>query len=136
MKTYASALTRSCPSALAPEEIEAAVKKLADKEERIRNVIVYGLEVTAQEDIFTKIQTVLSDIDEKPILSYCRRVGFQKPGATRLVKFSVSSLGHAAQVIKITRKLCTKEGYWSVYIAPDRSVEERKVSRSLSKRSS
>ena len=32
MKTYASAVTRSCSSALAPKEIEAAVKKVADKE--------------------------------------------------------------------------------------------------------
>ena len=47
MKTYASAVTRSCSSALAPRKIEAAVKKVADKEERSRNVIVYGLEETA-----------------------------------------------------------------------------------------
>ena len=68
MKTYASAVTRSCSS----RKIEGAVKKVADKEERSRNVIVYGLEETAQEDILTKIQTVLSDIDGKPVISGCR----------------------------------------------------------------
>ena len=78
MKTYASAVTRSCSSALVPRKIEAAVKKVADKEERSRNVIVYGLEETAQEDVLARIQTVLSDINENPVISGCRRVVFQK----------------------------------------------------------
>ena len=57
MKTYALAVTRSCSSALPPKKIEAAVKKVADKEGRSRNVIVYGLEGTAQEDILARIQS-------------------------------------------------------------------------------
>ena len=56
MKTYASAVSRSCSSALTPKKIEAAVQKVAEKEERSRNVIVYGLEETIREYVQEKVQ--------------------------------------------------------------------------------
>ena len=55
MKTYASAVSKSCSSALTPKKIEAAVQKVAGKEERSRNVIVYGLEETIKEDFQEKV---------------------------------------------------------------------------------
>ena len=65
---YASAVTSSCSFALAPRKNEAAVEKVADKEENSRNVFVYSLVETAQKDIFTKIPTFLSDIDKKLVI--------------------------------------------------------------------
>jgi hypothetical protein len=44
MKTYSAAVSKSWTAALAPTKIQAAVMKVADTNERSKNVIVYGLE--------------------------------------------------------------------------------------------
>ena len=58
-------------------------------------------------------------------------MGTQKTGAIRPVKFAVSSVDHAIQLMINARKLRTKEGYRSVYICPDRSLEERRAYKKL-----
>ena len=86
MKTYASAATKSCSSALAPRKIETAVKKVAAKEEGSRNIIIYGMVESQQEIVLENVKTILSEIDEKPVIRECRRVGTQNTGAIRPVK--------------------------------------------------
>ena len=44
MKTYSSAVSKSCSQALAPKKIQAAVKKVAEKTDRTRNIVIYGVE--------------------------------------------------------------------------------------------
>ena len=44
--------------------IEAAVRKVSDKEDRSRNVIIYGVEETDNEKLNAKIATVLEEIGE------------------------------------------------------------------------
>ena len=46
-------------------------------------------------------------------------------GIRRPVKFIVSSADHVNQAIRNANKLRAKEGYGSVYICPDRSLEGR-----------
>ena len=43
MKTYASAVTKSCSSALVPRKIVTAFKKVKAKEERSQNIMIYGM---------------------------------------------------------------------------------------------
>ena len=131
MTNYASAVTKSCSSALAPRKIATAVKKVTAKEERSRNIMIYGMVESQQENVLENVKTILSEIDEKPVITECRRVGTQKTGAIRPVKFAVSSADHAIQVMRNARKLRTKEGYGSVYICPDRSLEERRAYKKL-----
>ena len=57
------------------------------------------------------VKTILSEINEWPVITECRRVGIQKTGAIRPVNFAVSSVDHAIQLMRNVRKLCTKEGY-------------------------
>ncbi len=63
----------------------------------------------------------------------CVRVGVKRSGDThpRPVKFTLSNSDHVAQVLRNARKLHTKEGYKSVYIRPDRTVQERKAFKML-----
>ena len=100
MKTYAPAVTKSCSSALAPRKNVTAVKKVTAKEERSRNIMIYGIEESQQENVLENVKTILSEIDEKPAITECRRVGTQKTGAIRPVKFAVSSVDHAIQVMR------------------------------------
>ena len=43
IKNYASAVTKTCAAALAPKKLTAAIKTVSEKEDRKRNVIIYGL---------------------------------------------------------------------------------------------
>ena len=43
IKSYASAVTKTCTAALAPRKLTAAIKIVAENEDRKRNVIIYGI---------------------------------------------------------------------------------------------
>ena len=63
----------------------------------------------------------------------CVRVGVKRSGAKhpRPIKFSLRNADHVAQVLRSARKLHTTEGYKSIYICPDRTVQERKSYKTL-----
>ena len=74
---------------------------------------------------------MLLEIGEKPVVSDCCRVGTVKKDAVRPVKFSCSSSEVVAQVLRKARLLRSKEGYETVYICPDRTVDERRAYKKL-----
>lgn len=133
IKSYSSVVAKSCKAALSTKKIEAAVRKAADKEDRTKNAIIYGIEESDSEVIQEKVGGILEVIGEKPLVKNCARVGVKKPGGVlpRPVKFSLSSSDLVAQVLRNARQLHSKEGYRSVYICPDRTVEERKAHKKL-----
>jgi hypothetical protein len=47
MKSYSAVVSRSCSTASAPRKIEAAMRKVSDKDDRSKNVIIYGVEEKA-----------------------------------------------------------------------------------------
>ena len=49
----------------------------------------------------------------------------------RPIKFSLNNSEHVAQVLRSAKQLRTKSGFKSVYICPDRTVEERKAYKRL-----
>ncbi len=131
MKSYASALTKSCTAALAPQKLRAAVKTVSEKEDRCKNVMIYGLEELSDENLEEEVGKVLSEIEEKPVIRDCCRVGFKKEGSKRPVKFSLSSSDMVNQILRKAKMLRTKEGYSHVYISPDRTVDERRAFKKL-----
>ena len=102
MKSYSAVVSRSCPTALAPRKIEAAVRKVSDKDDRSKNVIIYGVEEKDNEILKEKIETVLEEIGERPPLRDCCRVGIKKTAAKtpRPIKFSLSNSDHVNQVLR------------------------------------
>ena len=131
METYSSTVAKKCSSAFAPQRLQAAVLKVEDKKKRSQNVVIYGLEEEQNEQLQLKVETILADIGEKPVVKDCCRVGRNRENATRPIKFSLSSQAHVAHVLKNAKKLRTQDGYRSVYICPDRSPEERKAYKKL-----
>ena len=133
MKNYASVVSKSCFDVFSPKGIQTVVRKVAAQEETMKNVIVYGLNETEGEDVRSKVEQVLADIDEKPAVRDCSRIGSRKEGAAsaRPIKFTVGSSDHAAQVIRKARNLRNIDGYSSVYICPDRTLEERRAYKQL-----
>ena len=51
MKSYSADAAENCTAALAPKKIEAAVRRVAEKEDRSKNVIVYGVEELENENL-------------------------------------------------------------------------------------
>ena len=132
LKSYSAVVSQSCKAALAQKKIAAAVKKVTDKEDRGKNVvIIYGMQEKSGEDISQRVEELLNEIDEKPRIQDCCRIGVVKPDTCRPIKFTLSSIDHVRQILKKSKSLRTKEGFRSVYICPDRSVEERKAFKKL-----
>ena len=116
MKSYSAIVKKNCPPILTRKTIEAAVKSACDKEDRSKNVVIYGLEETSGEVLPDEVGKVLEEIDEKPVIRDCVRVGVKRPGDVRPrpVKFSLSNSDHVAQVLRSAKRLHTKVGYKSV----------------------
>ena len=133
MKGYNTVVAKNCTAALAPKKIEAAVRKVSDKEDRSRNVIIYGVEDEENEKLKQKVETILEEIGEKPVLKDFGRVGVKRSDVKtpRPIKFTLSNSDHVNQVLRSARQLHSKEGYRSVYICPDRTVEERRAHKKL-----
>ena len=132
MKNYSAAVSKSCKTALAPKRIQAAVEKVAEKSDRSRNVIIYGVQEQKDEVLENRVNEILAEIDEKPRVQNCCRIGLVKSEQNcRLVKFTLSSNDHVKQVLTKCKLLRSKEGYTSIYICPDRSVEERVAFKKL-----
>ena len=131
MKSYSSVLTKTCSVALSQKKISAAVKSETNREDRSRNVIIYGCQEVEGEVLSEKVSEVLEEISEKPSLTDCCRIGIKKDSAVRPVKFSVRSSDVANQILRKAKLLRTKEGFKSVYICPDRTVSERRAYKKL-----
>ena len=82
IKSYGSAVTKTCAAALAPKKLTAAIKTVSEKEDRKRNVIIYGLKEDDKK-LSAKVEEVLSVIDEKPIIRDCCRIGSVKEESIR-----------------------------------------------------
>ena len=80
IKSYSATVSKSCSVALSVKTIQAAVKSVTDKEDRNRNLILilHGVKETASEDLPIKDSLILEEIEEKPLLKDCCRLGMKK----------------------------------------------------------
>ena len=129
IKSYASAVSKTCAAALTPKKLTAAIKSVSEKEDRKRNVIIYGLKEDSKEVVSAKVEEVLAEIDENPIIKDCCRIGSAKEESIRPIKFTVGSADMVLQVLRKARQLRFKDQYKFVYIFPDRTFEEREAFR-------
>ena len=125
LKTYSSVLQQSCTKALSPSNIAAAVKTVTQEEDRSRELVLFGVSEEAGERVTSVVTKVLEQIDEKPQVKQCRRIGNSNTGAARPIIFSVRSPDIVYQVLKKAKQLRDIEGYKTIYISPNRTREER-----------
>ncbi len=125
MKSYSSMLSATCSKALAPKKMKVAMKKVAEEEDRSKNLIIYGLKQEDDEIIEDKVSEVLGHLNEKPKFFNCSRIGRATADRVKPIKFTLSSSDLVWQILRKTKLLKEVEGYESVYISPDRSVEDR-----------
>ena len=67
IKLYPSVIVeKSCSEALAPRKIAAVVKSVGEKEDRSKNVIVFGVPEEDSKSVDTKVLDMLERLDQKP----------------------------------------------------------------------
>ena len=115
---------KTSAATISTESIKSVAKQIALEEELGRNIMVFGLCEEENEDICSKVSDVLESLGEKPRVEACR-IGKKSPSATRPVKVSLSSSSIVQQILKNSSKLSGTEKFKRVFLAPDRTAEER-----------
>ena len=110
--------------------IKSVAKQIVVEEELSRNVIVFGLCEVESEDICAKVTEVFESLGEKPRVE-ASRLGKKSGSATRPVKVTLSSSTIVQQILKKSSKLSRTDKFKTVYLAPDRTVEERAQHKEL-----
>ena len=120
---------------LTAKSVKEAVKTVNLEEERSRNFIIYGVkepeEGTLEHNIgfdvahdTVKSISEITDTTEFHIVHTCR-VGDKKPGRLRPIKVMLESSLHVESILKIAYKLKTHTEFRTVFLAPDRTPEQR-----------
>ena len=137
MKSYSDALSQSA-QIKAPEMkcLKKAVEQVIKEDDCSRNFLVFGLAEETEEDTPKMVNGLLECVGVKPKhesvrIGVQRQSGTDQPSKPRPIKVSVSSSAHVIQILRAARKLKNSEHYQHVFIAPDRTVEERKCRREL-----
>ena len=123
-------LSQNCAAALAQTRIQKAVTKASvakpDEEDRSRNLIVFGLPEEADgATVDTSVTSLLEELDEKPPLTSCTRLGMPAEGKLRPVKVTLKSRDSLLVLLKKACELRNSENFKRVFLEPDRTYEER-----------
>ena len=125
LKSDSSVLQHSCKTALSPKSIATAVKKIAKEDDRSKEVVVFGVDEETGECPANKVVGILEQLEEKPVISGCRRIGQRVTGSTRPLIFSVKSTDIVYQILRKAKRLKDIDGFRTVYISPNRTPDER-----------
>ncbi len=132
IQTYSEvtqSLTTSAPGFTA-EKLKKVVQEAVADEDRSRNIVVFGMEEKTDEDLDSKITAIFEELSEKPSFQ-ATRVGKESDNKIRPVKVSLRSSDTVHQILVKAKQLRSTNTYRSVYIAPDRTPEERIKQRKL-----
>ena len=115
------------------ESVKLAVKSAIREDDRSKNVMIFGLAETENEQISNKVADLFDEIGENTRVS-ASRVGVKKSGSTpghRPVKCTLTNSTAVHQILLKSRQLKLLDTYKSVFICPDRTPEERAARRAL-----
>ena len=133
IQSYSQAASQSLPQS-APSFTEERLKKVVQEavagEDRSRNIVVFGMKEETDEDLVNTITAVFDELSEKPSFE-AARVGRISAKKIRPVKVSLRSSGTVHQILLKAKQLKSSTTYSSVFIAPDRSPEERVKQKEL-----
>ena len=110
MKSYSAVVEKS--GAITEKKISTAIEKLSvPKDDRSKNLVVFGVKEEQAEVVEQKVLDILSHLDEKPRIRECCRVGKTRQGADRPVRFTVGNSDLARQILRKASQLKNVEGY-------------------------
>ena len=127
MKTWAGVVAESCSNiTVTPLDLKEAVKTAVSEEDRSRNFIVYGAEDKVDEK--QMLTAIFHQIDTQPEFVEHYRIGTSQDGP---IKVKLRRPGAVRDVLTNAKKLKGHDTLGSIFISPDRSVEERVAHKQL-----
>ena len=134
-KSYSSVVQSSCPqnNAISTVELQKVVENVVQQEDRSKNLMIFGLPENNEEQLDVTVGKLFEAISEKPKVEVCR-VGLGKSNQrARPVKVTAACSAVIDQILFKSKKLKETEGFKSVFLSPDRSLEQRTQHRELVK---
>lgn len=142
---------RSYSGALASDTVEAVMKKVpqqqaaaptfeamrkvvkfaAEEEERAKRLVFFGLDEGEKEGDEVDPYVVIKALDLAPNYDSIKRLGVRKQGYNRPVLVTMDSTRQAAEILRKSHLLRQIEEFQSVFVSPDRTIEQRKQHREL-----
>ena len=112
--------------------IKSAIKSVVQENERQQEIMLFGVSEDAS-DLGETVKDIVGCVGApaKPQVRDCCRIGVRVPGKIRPVKVTFSSKDDAKLTVQGGKNLKTSEKYGKVFIAPNRTPEERLKRRKL-----
>jgi hypothetical protein len=112
-------------------KIKEAVKSAVAEDEKSKNFMIFGKEEAPNEDIVTTVAEIMQDLNEKPRVVECTRVGPSEQGKSRPIKVQLTSSDAVSNVLRNTKLLKNSCNNKATFVGPDRSKEERAEHKKL-----
>ena len=137
IKTWADVVSTKCNSGavITPSKIKEAVKSAVIEEDRLFNVMVYGVNESGGEDSRVEDKSQIAGImHEIGIFSgdvIVSRVREVRECNIRPLRVRFERKEEVLEVLSRARRLKDSAAFSSVFLGPDRTVDERKVHKKL-----
>ena len=138
IKSFADVLGSGSGTVISQKNIEKAVKTAVVEQERLHNVMLYCMEESqsidpgvSQESDREQVAEVMHEIGVVSGNVLVERVGERKDDSHRPVRVIFERKEEVTNVLARARRLKDSENFSSVFLGPDRTVEERKAHRKL-----
>ncbi len=124
----------SISTLLSQQSLKSVVKHVVEEEDRNRNLMLFGLceDKHEGEQLNRKVSAVFEELGEKPKFDAIR-LGKKSTGSKtpRPVKVSLTSSASVQQLLVKARGLRQSTSHRTVFITPDRCIEERAEHKQL-----
>ena len=100
LKSYSLVLKERCSAAVKPHKIASAVKQDNAQEDKIKNVMDFGLAEGQKENVESKVSEILNMLEEKLIVIDCQRIGQHFPDEPRPIRFKVKNWDIVNQILR------------------------------------
>jgi len=114
-----------------PAKLRDAVRSAVEEEDRSRNLVIFNKNEEVDENIEQAVAEVFEDMNERPKVIECRRIGKIQHGKARPIKVKLTSSDIASHILWKAKVLKTSQRSKTTFIGPDRTPEEREVHRDL-----
>lgn len=116
--------------------VRDVIRETKSREDRSKNIIIFGLEEVETADIMCSVESLLNAIEQKSdcpsaVVNYAECIGEPTPGKIRPVRVIVKEKFMVHDAMRYSKLLREIEKYRNVYISIDRTYEQQKEHKKL-----
>ena len=130
--SWSEVVAKSSGQAITTEtKLKEAVKSAVAEEDKSKNVMIFGKNEVPNEDVAATVAEIMQDMNEKPRVVECIRVGTFQVGKPRPIKVKLCSADAVSSILRGAKHLKNSGSNKNTFIAPDRTQEERAAHKKL-----